>query len=74
MEVKRYVYQSPYNSPVQFGRPDPSMQKDSEQTELTQESSQSLQNAQTYRIKLQKGVEPPLNKTLNSQGLFDTYA
>ena len=67
MEVKRYIYQSPYNSPIQIGREDTSMKNNSAQTLLAQESNQSLDKSQTFAIKVQKGAELPVNKTLNTQ-------
>ena len=74
MEVKRYVYQSPYNSPVQFGREDPSMKKNGDETKLMQQSNQTLQKAQTFSQTTQKEVTPRVNETQTSQRLLDTYA
>jgi len=47
MEVSSYLYQSPYSSPVQYGKVDTNTQKSEEQpSDKLSDSSQSAQNAQ----------------------------
>jgi len=43
MTVNRYIFQSPYSSQVQVGRPDPSVKSDS--SSITQESASNTQQA-----------------------------
>ncbi len=57
MEVKRYIYQSPYNAPVQFGRPDPTTkQSESTNYELNKNSNETLKKAQIVKNELQSGA------------------
>jgi hypothetical protein len=72
MQVAKYTFQSPYPSPVQVGRLDPSSLKD----ESTKNSSQDLnipnetvQKAQTLQNSLKGDVRP----TVTSNRL-DVYA
>ena len=74
MEVERYIYQSPYRSPVQFGRPDPSVQKESDEMELSLNSNETLKKAKRVENQLTQQStqeEHPLNQT---NRLLDTYA
>ena len=57
MEVKRYIYQSPYNAPVQFGRPDPTVkQNESTNYELNKNSNETLKKAQIVKNELQSSA------------------
>ena len=84
MNVTRYIYQSPYSSPVQFGTPDASA-KSEDSTQQKSESStgqksantqnfklpnESLQNAQNFKTAQTKEVEP----TVDTSKLLDVYA
>lgn len=73
MTVERYLFQTPYSSQVQYGRPDPSVEKeevaqntDSEapNTNETSQKAQQLQSSQTTE------VEPKVS----SSKLLDIYA
>ncbi len=76
MNVSRYIYQSPYSSPVQFGTPDPSVKSD----DSTQQKStnaqgfklpnESLQNAQNFKSAQTQDVKP----VVDSSKLLDIYA
>ena len=70
MEVKRYIYQSPYQSPVQFGRPDPSTKNDQD-AKLMEETNTTLQKAQQVKTSLEQQADIKVNQ--NSSGL-DIYA
>ena len=53
MEVRRYIYQSPYNAPVQFGRPDPTTQQKESDMELTKNGNETLKKAEALKMQLQ---------------------
>lgn len=76
MEVKNYTFQSPYPSPVQVGRPDPSTKKEDTSTEDAStkttfiepvSTNETLQAAQSLESSLKSDVTPTLNT-------LDTYA
>ena len=69
MEVRHYIYQSPYNSPVQFGRPDTS-EGQKQETELLEKSDATLQKAQQIHTSMQKESEIQIN----TQNKLDLYA
>ena len=79
MEVKRYIYQSPYNAPVQFGRPDPTAQQ-SESTgyELNKNSNETLKKAQILKNELQSsatnGAQTESVKSTVQPRVLDVYA
>lgn len=74
MEIKQYLFQSPYSSQVQIGRPDPSV----EQNQRTQEQTQSLvsntnqtaKEAQQFNSTQTKEVTP----SVASKDSLDLYA
>ena len=74
MQVNRYIFQSPYSSQVQVGRPDPSVgseQKAQQDTSgLMQSTNTSLQNAQSFQATQVGEVTP----TVTSDNLLDIYA
>lgn len=62
MEVKQYLFQSPYSNQVQIGRPDPSVeqnQKVQEQTQsLVSSTNQTAKEAQQFKATQTKEVTP----------------
>ena len=77
MEVKRYIFQSPYNAPVQFGRPDPTAkQSESTNYELNKNSNETLKNAQMLKNELQStSASSNKSKTKSVQPrVLDIYA
>lgn len=76
MNVTRYIYQSPYSSPVQFGTPDPSVKSDdntrqeSANTQSFKLPNESLQNAQNFKSAQTQDVKP----VVESNQLLDVYA
>lgn len=74
MNITRYIFQSPYPSQVQIGRPDPSAKQDvsaSQQgTQILENTNDTASKAQTYLSSEKKEVKP----TVNSANLLDTYA
>ena len=78
MEVKRYIYQSPYNAPVQFGRPDPAMQQsESTNYELNKKSNETLKKAQMVKNELQSSAKSTQNESVKSTvqpRVIDIYA
>lgn len=79
MNVAQYTFQSPYSSPLQVGRLDPSSVKEEEEGEDTSSanSSQSapvvnetLGSAQNFEDTQTGEVEP----TVESKQLLDVYA
>ena len=78
MEVKRYIYQSPYNAPVQFGRPDPvSKQSESVNYELNKNSNETLKRAEVVKTQLQNEAVSTTSKSQKSTiepRVLDIYA
>ncbi|MBU1990125.1 hypothetical protein KJ691_05195 [bacterium] len=73
MNVARYLFQSPYSSPVQVGRPDTSVKKEESSgggAELNLQS-QSARDAQSFQATQIKEVQPTVDA---SQALLDVYA
>jgi len=70
MQVTQYTYQSPYTSPVQFGRPDPSSQKEQEnQMGQLLQNNESMQQARSVEATQSKEVRPTV-----TQSSLDIYA
>jgi hypothetical protein len=79
MNVSSYLFQSPYSSPVQVGRIDPSAKqedvkkedtKPQEDTTSTLQTDQKSQEAQAFAASQVKEVTPEVK----DQKLLDTYA
>jgi len=76
MNVERYIFQSPYSSSVQVGRPDPSVKK--EDTGGTTQSAsanitstnQTLQDAKSFQATQTNEVKATVEPT----HLLDVYA
>jgi len=77
MEVTRYIFQSPYSSQVQVGRPETittgAQKSGQDDAGLIQSTNQSLNNAETFKATQIQDVEPDVKSSLSSVGL-DTYA
>ena len=77
MEVRRYIYQSPYNSPVQFGRPDPSSKEEGSTLELTKNGNETLKKAESVKMQLQNeaaGKEQESSSSSLKPRVLDIYA
>lgn len=74
MNVSSYLFQSPYSSPVQVGRVDPSAKqedtKPQSDTASAPQTDQKRQEAQTFAASQVKEVKP----VVQSEKLLDTYA
>ena len=74
MNVGSYIFQSPYSSQVQVGRPDPSAQKEESSTRSSGSSfngvSPVVQEAQTFQATQTSEVKP----SVESEQLLDVYA
>jgi len=73
MQVKQYIYQSPYTSPIQIGRVDPNAPKEdgsATNADATLNKSQLQQEAQTFQEATKQDVEP----SVTSNQLLDIYA
>ncbi len=77
MNVGSYIFQSPYSSQVQVGRPDPSVKSEEGESSRAQSSSGSFttvsptqQEAQVFEATQVSEVEP----TVESNQLLDVYA
>jgi len=75
MNVAQYTFQSPYPSPVQVGRLDPSSVKNSsssanDDASLLNVSNQTLKKAQTFENSLKSEVKP----VVASSNSLDLYA
>jgi len=73
MTVDRYLFQSPYSSSVQVGRPDPSVKKEdntqSGTSELPVSTNQTLQDAKSFESSQISEVKPAVDST----HLLDIY-
>ncbi len=68
MDVAQYTFQSPYSSPLQVGRLDPSSVK--EEGDSAPVVNEPLGNSQSFETTQVSEVTP----TLNSNQLLDVYA
>lgn len=74
MNTTQYLFQSPYNSPVQFGRPDPSTAQNKKTQEavnsLSSDTNAVVKEAQTFQQTQKSEVTP----TVESPNQLDIYA
>jgi hypothetical protein len=74
MNVTQYTFQSPYSSPVQVGRPDPSSKKETssqlDTSGLIKSTNTSVSDAKSFQATQTKEVEP----TVDSGSTLDIYA
>ncbi len=69
MQVKQYLFQSPYSSPVQFGRVDPSSKESSQDDkQLLNSTNQTANKAQVFQSTQTQEVTPTVS------GKLDVYA
>ena len=82
MEIRQYIFKSPYSSPVQFGEPDPSSvkkedvesQKSAKETkQLLESGNETLLKAKVEEKMLKKEAQPTVNSSFVST-LLDVYA
>ena len=72
MEIKQYLFQPTYPSPVQYGRLDPSSEA-KDDYKLNQDTNQTLKNAQMQETSMKNEVKPEVTNSSN-QNLLDVYA
>ena len=74
MNTTRYLFQSPYPSQVQFGRPDPTsgqnQRTQEDLTKLNKTTNTVANEAQTFQASQTKEVKP----TIESPNKLDLYA
>jgi len=75
MNTIQYIFQSPYASPVQVGRPDPSSVKESSSSgtdtaSLLKSTNQTVQKADLAKESMVSEVKPSVSSTK----VLDTYA
>ena len=74
MNVTQYTFQSPYSSPFQVGRPDPSSKQETssqpDTSGLIKNTNTSLSNAQSFQSSQTQEVKP----TVDSGRTLDIYA
>jgi hypothetical protein len=72
MNVNSYIFQSPYSSSVQVGRPDPNAntQENKEETLSAKDTNQTLKNAEMLQTSNSKEVTP----SVKSANKLDIYA
>jgi hypothetical protein len=72
MNVNSYIFQSPYSSSVQVGRPDPNAntQENKEETLSAKDTNQTLKNAEMLQTSNSKEVTP----SVESANKLDIYA
>ena len=75
MNVSKYLFQSPYNSLVQVGRPDPSSSKDTEvQAQLSTSSSNVSSKSQPEFTQAEATQEVSSENSVELTQLLDVYA
>ena len=74
MTVQRYLFQSPYSSKVQIGRPDPSVkqQNGSADAQFLKNTNETAQKAQQFQASQTQEVKPSVVQSQNQ--LLDVYA
>ena len=70
MKTQSYLFQSPYSSQVQIGRPDPNVQAQTSMQEAPNQVEQSVKEAQSFKTSQQSEVKP----SVTSPFTLDTYA
>ena len=75
MNVAQYTFQSPYPSPIQVGRLDPSSLKESspssqDTSSLLRSTNQTLNEAKTFEASRESEVKP----TVSNVNSLDLYA
>lgn len=74
MNITRYIFQSPYPSQIQIGRPDPSAKQDissgQQGTQLLTNTNETANKAAAFSSAEKKDVKP----TVSPANLLDTYA
>jgi hypothetical protein len=74
MNTTQYLFQSPYNTQVQFGRPDPSSEQNqklqSDTNKLNQQTNSTAKEASNFQTNQTSEVKP----TVSSSNLLDIYA
>jgi hypothetical protein len=74
MNATSYLFQSPYNSQVQFGRPDPASssekQTNKNMSSINQEANTTLKDAKSFQTSQTTEVEPKVQ----SANELDIYA
>jgi len=74
MQTSRYLFQSPYNSQVQFGRPDPSSEQNKQTQKtldaLTKDTNTISKEASTFQTSQKDDVKP----SVESAHKLDIYA
>jgi hypothetical protein len=74
MDSVSYLFQSPYHSQVQFGRPDPASQNDQKTQDnldaINKKTNTTLQDAQNFKTSQTNEVKP----TVESPNTLDIYA
>ncbi len=78
MKVESYVFQSPYPSPVQLGRPDPLAQAEEKTTEavnsIADATNQSKRDAQNYKAQLSSGASVNVAASSTDKGLSSSLS
>lgn len=72
MNVDKYLFQSPYHSPVQFGRPDPSS-KQEETDSGTKQKMTAVQSKTPTEIMQKTEVDLGIKPTVTANSI-DLYA
>lgn len=72
MQVTQYLFQSPYSSPVQYGRVDPTSTQSASQSDakLPSATNETANKAQAFESTQKKEVTP----TVSGSNVLDVYA
>lgn len=74
MQVTKYLFQSPYSSPVQFGRVDPTTKESSTEnsTQLMSSGNETASKAEALQATQKKEVTPSVSTDTGNK--LDIYA
>jgi len=75
MNVGSYIFQSPYSSQVQVGRPDPSVKKEDSPSSSSAQQSASVVNETLSKAKSFESTQvSEVKPVVKSENLLDVYA
>jgi hypothetical protein len=74
MNVAQYTFQSPYPSPVQVGRLDPSSQNDNSQSADTSSLLKATNQTEQKAQMVQESIKSEAKPVVSTPALLDLYA
>ena len=64
MDVTRYIFQSPYSSQIQIGRPDVNSSKNEGDSELIKSTNKSMNDAKIFQAAQKQEVKASVDSSL----------